>query len=254
MAGLFSADVSPAQLLFLLASSLAAGLARGFSGFGSALVFVPLASAAIGPQVAVPLLVVVDGFMTAGLIPAAFRLADRRGVLIMTLGALIGVPAGIYLLTNVDPLAIRWAIVVLVVLLLVLLMSGWRHHGRPKPPMTVLVGSVSGLFAGVAQVGGPPVVAYWVGGTTPAIVARANMILYFAFSTVLTATGYIWSGLITAQVLSLAVMVAPTYGIGVWFGSRMFGVADERTFRRICYLMIAFSAAVSMPILDGLLP
>ncbi len=76
MAGLFSADVSPAQLLFLLASSLAAGLARGFSGFGSALVFVPLASAAIGPQVAVPLLVVVDGFMTAGLIPAAFRLAE----------------------------------------------------------------------------------------------------------------------------------------------------------------------------------
>lgn len=249
----FLTGVSSAQLVFLLASALAAGLARGFSGFGSALVFIPLASAAIGPQVAVPLLVVIDGFMTLGLIPPAFRLADRRNVVIMTLGAAIGVPVGIFLLTSLNPLTIRWAIVILVVLLLALLVSGWRHHGRPKAPLTVLVGAVSGLFSGVAQVGGPPVVAYWLGGTTPAIVARANMILYFAFSTVLTGVGYFWSDLITAQVLSLAVVAAPLYGFGVWFGSKMFGVADEQVFRRICYLMIAFSALVSMPILDGIL-
>lgn len=249
----FLAGVSSSHLIFVLASALAAGLARGFSGFGSALVFVPLASAAIGPQVAIPLLVVVDGFMTLGLIPPAFRLADRRNVVVMALGAVIGVPVGIFLLTSLNPLTIRWAIVVLVVLLLALLVSGWRHHGRPKAPLTVLVGAVSGLFAGVAQVGGPPVVAYWLGGTTPAIVARANMILYFAFSTVLTAAGYFWSDLITAKVLALAVVAAPLYGVGVWFGSKMFGIADEQTFRRICYLMIAFSAIVSMPILDGVL-
>ncbi|MHA6641786.1 sulfite exporter TauE/SafE family protein [Mesorhizobium sp. A623] len=249
----FLTGVSSAHLIFVLASALAAGLARGFSGFGAALVFVPLASAAIGPQVAVPLLVVVDGIMTLGLIPASFRLADRRNVVIMTLGAVIGVPVGIFLLTSLNPLTIRWAIVILVALLLALLVSGWRHHGRPKAPLTVLVGAVSGLFSGVAQVGGPPVVAYWLGGATPATVARANMILYFALSTVLTATGYFWSDLITAQVLSLAVVAAPLYGVGVWFGSKMFGIADEQVFRRICYLMIAFSAVFSMPILDGIL-
>lgn len=253
MFDVFLTDGFSAQVMFLLASALAAGLARGFSGFGAALVFVPLASAAVGPQVAVPLLVVVDGIMTVGLIPAALRLADRRNVLVMALGAVIGVPIGIYLLTHLDPLTIRWSIVVLVVLMLALLMSGWRHHGKPKAPLTVLVGSVSGLFSGVAQVGGPPVVAYWLGGATPATVARANMILYFALSTVLSAAGYIWGGLITVEVLTLAAIVAPLYGVGVWFGSKMFGIADEQVFRRICYLLIAFAAIVSMPLLDGIL-
>jgi uncharacterized protein len=32
-----------------LAAALVAGLARGFSGFGAALIFVPIASAALGP-------------------------------------------------------------------------------------------------------------------------------------------------------------------------------------------------------------
>lgn len=249
----FLADGFSPRVIFLLAAALAAGLARGFSGFGAALTFVPLASAAVGPHVAVPLFVVVDGIMTAGLIPAAFRLADRRSVLVMAMGAIVGVPVGIYLLTHVDPLIIRWAIVVLVALLLCLLVSGWRHHGRPKAATTILVGSISGLFSGVAQVGGPPVVAYWLGGSTPANVARASMILYFACTTVLSGSGYIWGGLITFDVLRLAAISAPLYGFGVWFGSRMFGIANETTFRVICYMMIAFTAIMSMPLFDGVL-
>src|SRR5690606_38786948 len=111
-------------------------------------------------------------------------------------------------------------------LTLVLLMSGWRHRGRANTSLTVLVGAVSGLFSGVAQFGGSPVVVYWLGGVTPAPIVRANMILYFSISTVLSATGYIWGGLITVEVLSLAVLAAPLYGAGVWVGSAMFGIAD----------------------------
>jgi uncharacterized membrane protein YfcA len=238
---------------FLIVAALAAGLARGFSGFGAALIFVPLASAIVGPQVAVPLLMVVDGVMTVGLIPGALRKADRRDVLTMTLGAVFGVPAGVYLLSTLDPSTIRWAIVVVVVILLALLMSGWRYHGRPKPPLTVFVGLLAGFFSGVAQIGGPPVVAYWLGGAIPAMIVRANIILYFAISTVLSAIGYVWGGLITVQILILALTTAPLYGLGVWLGSRMFGLVSERTFRGICYAMIAAAALTSMPILDNLL-
>jgi uncharacterized membrane protein YfcA len=238
---------------FLIVAALAAGLARGFSGFGAALIFVPLASAVVGPQVAVPVLLVVDGVMTVGLIPGALRKADRRDVLTMTLGAVFGVPAGVYLLSTLDPSTIRWAIVVVVVILLALLMSGWRYHGRPKPLLTVFVGLLAGFFSGVAQIGGPPVVAYWLGGAIPAITVRANIIFYFAISTVLSAVGYVWGGLITTQILVLALITAPLYGLGVWLGSRMFGLASEHTFRRICYAMIAVAALISMPILDNLL-
>jgi uncharacterized protein len=246
-------SIDAGWLAFLLLVAFSAGLARGFSGFGAALIFVPLASAVVGPQVAVPLLLVVDAVTTLGFVPPAVRLANKREVALMAIGAVIGVPIGVYLLSQLDPLVIRWSIVAIVVLTLSLLMSGWRYHGKPKAPVTTLVGTVSGLLSGAAQIGGPPVVAYWLGGAIPAVIVRANIIAYFAISTALSAISYVWGGLITVEVLALAVYEALLYALGLWFGSRMFGLASDITFRRICYVMIAVAAITSMPILDGLL-
>jgi uncharacterized protein len=168
----------------------------------------------------------------------------------MALGALFGVPAGAWLLTSLDPLLLRWGIVVLAILMLALLLSGWRYHGRPRPSLTVLVGLISGFFSGAAQVGGPPVVAYWLGGAIPAATVRANFVFFFAVTTALGAIGYLWGGLITPHVLLLALVIAPVYGFGAWAGSRMFGLASDQTFRRICLGMIALATLVSMPVLD----
>lgn len=244
---------SPGTLIFLLAVAAGAGLARGFSGFGAALIFVPLASTAIGPKLAVPLLLVVDSLLALGFLPGANRHADRGSVAVMIAGAVFGVPAGTYLLATLDPLLIRWSIVFLVLMMLVLLMSGWRFRGSPTRPLTVSVGFASGLLSGTAQVGGPPVVAYWLSGGMPALVVRANFILYFAASSALSLVWYTAGGLITREVMLGAVLVGPAYGIGLWMGGRMFGLASEETFRRICFLMIAASAVLSLPILDGVL-
>ena len=251
MPSLFGSADSLATLALLVAVTLAASLARGFSGFGAALIFIPLASALLGPKVAVPLLLVTDSVMTAAMIPAAVRAADRRDVLTMALGALVGVPLGTWLLTSLDPMTLRWAIVGLAAVMLVVLVSGWRYRNRPTPPLTVLVGLVSGLCSGAAQIGGPPVVAYWLGGQSSARTVRANIIFYFAVTSVIAAVGYIWGGIITLQVLTLAAVIAPVYGLGAWAGSRMFGLASEQAFRRICLIMIAFATLISMPVLDG---
>lgn len=237
----------------LLVITLAASVARGFSGFGAALIFIPLASALLGPKSAVPLLLVTDGIMAAGMIPSAVYQADRREVLIMALGAMVGVPVGTLVLTWLDPLTLRWSIVILAALMLGLLVSGWRYKGRPKSPLTVFVGLISGVFSGAAQIGGPPVVAYWLGSAIPTATVRANIVAFFAVTSTIGAIGYVWSGLITRQTLLLALIIAPVYGLGIWSGSRMFGLASDRTFRRICLSMIAFATMVSMPMLDGLL-
>ena len=251
MSTLFGTPDFAGTLVLLLIVTFAASLARGFSGFGAALIFIPLASALLGPKVAVPLLLVADGVMTAGMVPGAVRRADRSEVLIMATGALVGVPAGIWLLSTLDPLSLRWGIAGLAALMLGLLISGWRYRGRPMPPLTVLVGVISGFFSGAAQVGGPPVVAYWLGGPNPPATVRANIVFFFAVTTLLGAIGYVWGGLITAQILLLALIIAPVYGFGAWVGSRMFGLASERAFRHICLAMIAVATIVSMPVLDG---
>ncbi len=239
--------------LVLFGAAFLSSLARGFSGFGSALIFIPLVSAVIGPAAAAPLLLIVDTVPALGLIPNAWRNADRREVGLTLCGATVGIPVGVLALVYFNPLAVRWAIVAVVAALLALLMSGWHYRGQRSAGTSTLVGGVAGLLAGLAQIGGPPLIAYWLNGTIPAQVVRANMMLFFAVVTVFSAIGY-WAGaMFTLPLFLLALTMIPIYAVGLYLGTRLFGLASDTTFRRACYVLIALAVIGGLPALDGIL-
>jgi uncharacterized membrane protein YfcA len=247
MTGGFLADYSSLTLVLLAVAGLIAGMARGFSGFGAALIFVPLAGALAGPKLAGPILLIVDGILATSLIPGAWGLGNRREVLVMAAGALIGIPAGTMILQSFAPLTLRWLISGMAASMLALLLSGWRYRGEPHPLATAGTGLVSGLFSGIAQIGGPPVVSYWLGTGIEPSRLRANFILYFALSTIITLVSYLRAGLITHDVLALALVAGPTYGTGIFLGSRMFGLASIKVFRGASLVLIALAVVLSLP-------
>ena len=246
-------DLPARSLVLLGAISLVAAMARGFSGFGAALIFVPLASTIVSPKTAAPLLLIVDAVLALGFIPNAWRNANRPEVGVMAFGALFGIPLGALALLRLDPLVIRWTIVTLAIMMLALLLSGWRYRGKPSTPLTFGVGAFAGVFSGAAQVGGPPVVAYWLGSTMPGANIRASIILYFSASTAIAVTTYFAGGILNGSVLGLALLMGPVYGLGLLIGARLFGVADQAFFCRICYALIAVAIVVSVPALDGVI-
>ncbi|GGK32351.1 sulfite exporter TauE/SafE family protein [Salinarimonas ramus] len=248
----------PAQLAgfplwFAAVAAFVAATARGFAGFGAGLIFMPLASATLGPQVAAPVLLLLDTVLIAPFVPAAWRACDRRAVSVMTLGAYLGVPAGAAALVWVEEITMRWLLVALIVALLALLVSGFRYRGRPKPPLTAGVGVLSGFLSAAAQVGGPPAIAYWLGSQAKAAQVRANLVVFVVLAALGTAVAYVAGGLLTPAILATALVIAPFYGAGLFLGSRLFGLASETLFRRICYALIALAAIVSLPSLDGVL-
>ncbi len=192
----------------------------------------PLASAAVGPQAAAPILLVIDGIAQLALLKNAWRQANRREVGIMAAGALVGIPLGVAILAYVDATTLRWAIAVLIVAMLALLISGWRYHGRPSTATTVGVGFSAGILSGAVQAAGPPVVAYWLGGNNSALTVRANIILFFFCTSVVAAISYLATGLLGLDVLLLSALTAPGYALGMFLGTRMFGHASDRMFRR----------------------
>lgn len=241
-------DVDTLTVVLLMLAALVAGMARGFSGFGAALIFVPLAGTLVGPKYAAPILIIIDGIFASYLIPSAWKLGDRRDISLMFSGALIGVPAGTAILTFFTPLTLRWLIAGMAAAMLVLLMSGWRYRGKPHALATALVGAISGLFSGIAQIGGPPVISYWLGTETAHAKLRANTILYFAAVSVLSLVSYIWGGLMSFQVLKFALLTGPAYGLGTLAGTRLFGLASPAVFRTSTLALIAFAVLLSLPL------
>ena len=251
--GLIPAELSTFAAIAICAIAFVSGTARGFSGFGSALIFMPLASSIAGPRLVAALLLLIDLVAAAPLLPNAWKQADRKATSVMVMGALIGVPLGTYFLTRLEPVTTRWIISGFVSALLVLLLSGWRYRGREHASIAVGVGGLAGFCSGLAQTGGPPIVGYWLGRPIPSVIARANIVLFFGASDFFSAVTYAVSGLINADAIKFALVVGPVYALGVWFGASLFGRASEAVFRAICYALIAAAVVIGLPALDGVL-
>ncbi|MBR1234509.1 sulfite exporter TauE/SafE family protein [Bradyrhizobium sp. AUGA SZCCT0177] len=251
--GLIPASVSLAAAIAICAIAFVSGLARGFSGFGSALIFMPLASSMAAPQLVAALLLIIDFIAAAPLVPNAWKQADRRATAVMVFGALIGVPIGTYFLSRLEPVTTRWIISAFVFALLLLLLSGWRYRGKDHAAISVGIGGVSGFCSGLAQTGGPPIVGYWLGRPIASSIARANILLFFGASDFFSVVSYSLTGLITMDAIKFSLVVGPVYGIGVWLGASLFGRASEALFRAICYALIAMAVIAGLPALDGVL-
>jgi hypothetical protein len=253
LSGLIPADVSGSAAVAICAIAFISATARGFSGFGSALIFMPLASSVASPRLIAVLLLIIDFVAAAPLLPGAWEKADRKATAIIAIGALIGVPIGTYLLSRLDPVTTRWIISGFVFALLLLLLSGWRYRGKDHVALSVGIGGLSGFCSGLAQTGGPPIVGYWLGRPITSAIARANIVLYFGAADFFSLVSYAASGLITLDALRFALVVGPVYALGVKFGTSLFGRASETLFRAICYTLIALAVIFGLPILDGVL-
>ena len=244
---------APPTLAFLLAVAAIAGYVRGYAGFGAGLLFMPTASALIGPQLAVAAFFLTDEIIALPLIPNALRKAHWPTVLPALLFAAIAIPLGTWTLLSVDPVPLRWADALMIFAMLALLVSGWRYHGQPHFAASAGVGFLSGFLGGLFQISGPPVVTYWMSGPFAPPVVRANLISFFAIASISTAISYWFGGVFTLRALSLTLILTPVYGFAIWLGARRFTGTSETTFRRIAYALIAISAISSLPVLDSIL-
>ncbi len=225
-----------------------AGIVRGFSGFGSALILTPALSLIYDPERAVPLVIVVEAALSVQMISASWRAAERRQVCFLGLAAVVTIPLGTWILLVADPDLLRWAISLGILLFLVALGAGWRRLGRPTGLGLALTGGLAGLLNGAAGTPGPPVLLYYLGGGTSAWQLRANVVVFFFLLDCATLPWMAWKGLVTLQVLLLAAMVLPAAMLGVVAGTRLFPLATERLFRLLAFIIIGAVAIVTLPI------
>lgn len=237
-------------LLLVVAVS---GTVRGFAGFGAGMVFMPVAAALVGPKIAVVIIWLVDTLPTLPILVPAFRQVRWKTVLPVLAGYAPALPLGIWWLTTGNVDLLRWAISLAVLAAVAVLWSGWRYSGERSPVLAASAGAFSGVIGGATQLAGPPVVIYWLSSDAPAWQFRANVIVYFFMTTILSGSAMAVAGLFTARAATYAAVFAPVYAVGVYAGQRLFSRASEKFFRRLAFCLILFAALSGLPLFDAIL-
>jgi uncharacterized membrane protein YfcA len=249
----FSALFADQRFYWVLAVTVLSGVVRGFSGFGSALIYIPLVSAIYDPKIASASFILMDFFCTAPFAWRLYPITNKREIWPLTFAAALTIPIGAMLLRYVDPIVLRWMIGAVIFMLLAVLVSGWRFPGKASTPLTIGVGLVSGISGGAANLIGPFTIVYWLGSPTPAAVVRANLMVFFALGGIVIVLSYIWQDLYPAGVIALTLLVAVPYVLALSAGAQLFKSASDTTYRRAAYAIVAVSALISLPLFDALL-
>jgi len=226
-----------AQLAAMAVAGLA-GVIRGLTGFGGAMVLTPPLALLLGPQLAIPIVLLLEAFAGAPMMRDAARRASWRTLAPITLAAFVTIPLGGYVLVHADQQLLRRAIAAIVVVFALLLLRGYRYDGARGLPGSVSAGAVGGTLLGAAGIGGPPVILYLLSGPDPIQVTRANLTLYVAFSSVAGLAMLATRGILNTTTLASTLVLAPLYFVGVLLGARLFARFSDKRFRQFTLVLL----------------
>lgn len=245
------ASTLPAQIA--MAIVFVTGIIRGFSGFGSGMIIGPSVAALFSPITSLAMLTIIDTVPTLALVWGARRHVVWREVLPVVIGYAILVPLGVWTLTSGDPDILRWFISVSILVVVILLWSGWRYKGSRSVTASLAFGGLGGFMGAAAALPGPAVLIYWISETAKAAIIRANMIYYLLLTDLLVIAGYLYGDVYTAKAIFLALLCIPGYLVGMLIGVRFFNASNEHTYRTVAFSIILVAAITSLPLLDDFL-
>jgi uncharacterized membrane protein YfcA len=232
--------VDPTLFLLVTACVLLASFCQSTTGFGFALVLVPLLSLFWDIKATVVLTVLLGPFAAAPALIPLWRHARRPVVLGLLAGGVAGSPAGTALLVLADPDVLRVMVALVVLLSTVALMRGAAMR-EPRRPLaaSLTVGALSGALRSATSMGGPPVTLYLLSLRYNARAFVATSTAAYLLSSVYTVALYAVAGKVTGSVLGLGTAAVPAMAAGAVLGGWARARLSERRFRAAALTLLA---------------
>lgn len=229
-------------LVAVVGITVLSSFAQSVTGFGFALLGVPLLALVTDPVTAVVTVTLLSAVLTAGAAHTHRRVVQWRVTRTMVVTSLAGLPLGLALVRYVD---LRW-LNVLIGCVVVLFAVGARRLSLSGPRGTAVAGVTSGALLTSTGMSGPPVVmALHARGLGPTSY-RATLQAIFCVQDAFAIVGFLLIGVLSATAGLYAVVGVPSMIAGWWLGQRLVDRIDERVFRRCVVGMLVASGAVSV--------
>ena len=232
------AGLSAWELAYAAAVVFAAALIRGYSGFGLSAIVVTSLTLVLPPAEAVPVGILLEIVASLGVLPQVWREAAWPTMGLLLLGACLGTPLGVFLLTDLPVDVMRAAIASIVLCASLLLLWGARWRIGTDTVPTLGTGVVSGVANGAAAVGGLPVVLFFLSTDSAAATARATVIVYLMILGLYGSAALAIGGLLTLETLTRTALLCVPLFLGVAFGHRHFLRTSPDSFRRFALLLL----------------
>ncbi|MFJ8578666.1 sulfite exporter TauE/SafE family protein [Micromonospora sp. NPDC093277] len=228
---------------------LLGAFAQAVSGFGYALLTVPLLAAAVDPRSAVVLSALTGIGLTLTTAVRERAYARWRVAAALNVTALLGLPAGLLVLAY----APEWLLsaLIAVVVLGCAALVGSRARIRTGRLGLGAVGVLVGVLTAATGTNGPPLVAAFHSLGYDPRTFRATLAATFSGTGLIGLAGFLLAGQVRAELVWISLAALPAVPVGWWLGNRLFRRIDPVVFRRIVLVGLLGSAGAALASLAG---
>lgn len=243
--------MSVAQVVIVAGMVLLATGVQTVTGFGFALLAVPLMSLVIPTEVAVVVSASLGLLSSAGQAVAERHHGDRRTIAWLLGGALIGAPFGLVVLKLATDRQLRMVLVAVILVFLIVNLRGFTLE-RSSRALELGAGVVSGVLNSSLSTNGPPLVMALHPRHLPPPQFRGTLTAVMAASGLVTVGLFAASGRYTADVGVLLLAALPSVGLGFLIGVRHRHRVSLTRFRQtIVGLLVATAVVATISVLTA---
>lgn len=223
------------EIAVLVLGGFAGGFVNGLTGFGVALVAVPIWALVIEPTLAAPLAAAGGAFAQMQTVWRVRPDVVWRRSLPAVAAGLVGLPVGIHLLWTIDPPTFKLVIGVVLVAYCAASLAGLRRPliGTEHTFGHVLAGFSGGLLGGLSAFSGPPPIIWaslhiWSKEERRAYIQIFNLVILTAMVSVVFSRG-----LVGVNFLRSLVITIPSTLVGVSVGYRVYKTLGATGYDRV---------------------
>lgn len=231
--------VIPELLAPVLGIAFLAGLIQGLSGFGSALVAVPLLALLLPVETVVPLMAMLGTAISAFNLMHLHHAVRLNSVTRLLAGYLLGTPVGLYFLTRAPEAVILGSLGLFISGYALLSLAGRQPRAAWLREWRIGLGAISGALGAAFSTNGPPVILHVAAHTEwEADRKKATLVVFFLISSGITVLAHGASGLVTGRILHWFLWSTPMLLAGTLTGIRIYRGLGEHDYRRLTFGLI----------------
>ncbi len=244
LAELLSLSVTELALCYL--AVFAAGLVRGFAGFGLSAVLMASIVTFIPPVSLIPVCFLLEATASFVMFRGGAAQADMRIVWGLAIGSALGAPLGLYATNSLDPdISKTVALAILLTLSLAQLMR-LRPRFLATNAGLYSSGLLAGVATGLASIGGMVVALYVLASDADARRMRASLVM-FLFLGMFSSVIYLYLyEMLNLQAVWRALALAPAMLLGLAVGTLLFRPRWLPVYKSSCLLFLVSLCALGL--------
>ena len=217
-----------------------AGFVQGLTGFGSALVAMPLLLLFLPAKTATPFCILMGLVITSILSMGLKSHLDWKKIGPIFLGCLPGITCGTYLLKHANDLVIKRLLGIVLISYSIFCMYAHLKPKRLHLSWGVLAGFLTGVTGAAFSAGGPPTIIYTSLNDWNKDAIKATLSGFFLLTSVLTTIAHALAGIITKEVLGLFLWSIPSMILGTMIGASVYKRLSHGDYLKTIYVLLMF--------------